>query len=115
MPSSSVRHLPPIRTFSDDISQIVCCIYRKPRAFDESSSEESSSDDGSGPDDDGAARPASNGNPRRRGNNHHRHLHEHGEDGTCQADGSANVAQLEDKAEPNAYERTGKGKGKSSS
>jgi protein phosphatase 1 regulatory subunit 11 len=94
--------------------EVVCCIYRKPRAFDESSSEESSSDEDSGPEDDGSARLANgNGNAHRRARSHRHHLHQHGEDGTCPADGSRGVNELEERPEPNAYERApGKGKGK---
>ena len=86
-------------------SPIVCCIYHKPKAFDESSSEESGSDSDSDSDsgDDGRARPAN----RRR---HHHHHHEDGDDHHSQAmrdgDGGGVVHELEsDDSDVNMYER----------
>lgn len=104
----------------------VCCIYHKPRAFDESSSEESSSDDDSGPDDDGRARPSNLNSGRRRHHVHHDDCHDahshggQGGEGTRDADGGGStvVHELDGEQEPNAYERHpkgGKGKGKASS
>jgi len=96
-------------------SSKICCIYHKPKNFDESSSEDDSSDEDSDSSlDDGRARP-------RRGSNHHHHPHSHpdGGAGAAQRDPQASgVAQLEEASEPNAYEmvpsgKKGKGKRKS--
>jgi hypothetical protein len=102
------------------LPQAVCCIYHKPRRFDESSSEEDSSDSDSGSD--GGAKPT---NYRRRWRHHrHEHDHDHGEDcGSTQRDtresngntssASSTVHESDPTPEPNAYERgpsTSKGK-----
>lgn len=84
---------------------IVCCIYHKPRPFDESSSDESS-------DSDSDSNSSCGGDGRRnhrRGHHHHHHHHMHkphnddGQDESCDSDST-----------PNAYERQPKpmGKGK---
>ncbi|TDL25525.1 hypothetical protein BD410DRAFT_765013 [Rickenella mellea] len=74
----------------------ICCIYHKPRRFDESS-DESSSDSDSDHDHD-----------------HHKHCKHDEQDGgnaegssgaVRRPDGTAGVAELEDLPEPNAYER----------
>ncbi|KAH9910128.1 phosphatase inhibitor-domain-containing protein [Epithele typhae] len=82
----------------------ICCIYHKPREFDESSSDESSDSDSDSDADDGRAR--------RRCNDHdhgdHDHGHGHGDHGAATRDpsGSGVVHELEDSdSEPNAYER----------
>jgi protein phosphatase 1 regulatory subunit 11 len=93
----------------------VCCIYHKPRRFDESSSEEDSDDDESSSDDDGRARPS---HLNRR--HHHRHSHDHEHDGECGtargSNGGPSIETLEsDGDDCNAYERqpsSGKGKAK---
>jgi len=82
-------------------SSKICCIYHKPKPFDESSSEESSdSDSDSG--DDGRARLA----------NRRRHHHHHHGDGSPDAqatrdgDGGGVVHELEtDSDDVNVYER----------
>ncbi|KAI0754558.1 phosphatase inhibitor-domain-containing protein [Daedaleopsis nitida] len=82
----------------------ICCIYHKPRQFDESSSSDSSDDASDSGSDDGRAR-------RRCNNDHdHDHDHNHGEhaDGTVSRDsqGGGNVHELEsDSDDANAYER----------
>ncbi|EJF58629.1 phosphatase inhibitor-domain-containing protein [Dichomitus squalens] len=79
----------------------ICCIYHKPRQFDESSSSESSDSD---TDSDSDA-PA-----RRRCNRDHEHVHDHSEGahGTASrsGEGSGVVHELEsDSDDTNAYER----------
>ncbi|PIL35321.1 hypothetical protein GSI_02046 [Ganoderma sinense ZZ0214-1] len=83
----------------------VCCIYHKPRQFDESSSSESSDSD-SEPDSDAAAR--------RRCNHDHDHDHDHNHDGADSGHNTASrneegggvVHELEsDEEDANAYER----------
>jgi len=101
----------------------ICCIYHKPKSFDESSDEESSSDEDSDDSAGDRARP-----PRHaRRHRHHDHDHDHGHEGrsdssdsagpgpTVRAGGEGGQTELEEKAEPNAYERQPKypkGKGK---
>lgn len=98
----------------------VCCIYHKPKNFDESSDEDSS--DSNSDSDDGRARPSSH--------SHHGHNHQHRphrQDGDANGggtgqrtrdEGSSVVHQLENSSsdERNAYEvtpgRSKKGKGK---
>ncbi|KAK6996531.1 phosphatase inhibitor-containing protein [Favolaschia claudopus] len=100
-------------------SSKICCIYHKPKDFDESSSEDDSSSDEDSDSslDDGRARP-------RRGSNHSHHPHPHphpdGGAGAAQRDPQiTGMAELEEAAEPNAYEmvpssgKKGKGKRKS--
>ncbi|KAF7337024.1 Protein phosphatase inhibitor containing protein [Mycena venus] len=101
-------------------SSKICCIYHKPKNFDESSSEDDSSSDEDSDSslDDGRARP-------RRGSHNHNHHHPHphprpdGGAGAAQRDPQiSGIAQLEDASEPNAYEmvpsgKKGKGKRKS--
>ncbi|KAF8486392.1 phosphatase inhibitor-domain-containing protein [Russula ochroleuca] len=84
----------------------ICCIYHRPRRFDESSDEDSSGTE-SGSDDDDTARPS--GQYRR-----HRHRHHHHVDGEREGD-ELDHKRVSDRDERNAYERTspGKGKGKS--
>ena len=87
---------------------LVCCIYHKPKAYDESSDEDSSSsdDDDSEPDV-SSARPS--GNFARRRNQHHSHAHRH-DDHEC-----GHVHGLPSDDDTNAYERqpsSSKGKGR---
>ncbi|KAH9990705.1 phosphatase inhibitor-domain-containing protein [Russula vinacea] len=84
----------------------ICCIYHRPRRFDESSDEDSSGTE-SGSDDDDTARPS--GQYRR----HRHHHHRHHEDGEREGDELGHKS-LGDRDERNAYERTSprKGKGK---
>ncbi|KAJ6512638.1 phosphatase inhibitor-domain-containing protein [Mycena sanguinolenta] len=99
-------------------SSKICCIYHKPKNFDESSSEESDSSDEDSDSslDDGRARPRP-----RSGSNHNHHNHNHRpDDGSGAAQRNPQeIAQLEMVApEPNAYEfvpsgKKGKGKRKS--
>jgi protein phosphatase 1 regulatory subunit 11 len=81
----------------------VCCIYHRPRRFDESSDEEDSSETDSSSDDD-TARPS--GQYRR---------HRHHVDGERGRDQCGEHKRLGDRDEHNAYERMTprKGKGKS--
>jgi protein phosphatase 1 regulatory subunit 11 len=83
----------------------VCCIYHRPRRFDESSDEDSSETDSSSDDD--TARPSGQ---------HRRHRHHH-VDGERERDECGEHKRLSDRDEPerNAYERMSprKGKGKS--
>ena len=81
----------------------VCCIYHRPRRFDESSDEEESSETDSSSDDD-TARPS--GQYRR---------HRHHVDGERERDECGEHKRLSDRGERNAYERMSprKGKGKS--
>ena len=81
----------------------VCCIYHRPRRFDESSDEEDSSEADSSSDDD-TARPS--GQYRR---------HRHHVDRERERDGCGEPKGLSDRNEHNAYERMSprKGKGKS--
>ncbi len=86
----------------------VCCIYHKPKEFDESSSSDSSSDSDSDPDSDDDDRA------RRLCNHDHDHDHDHGE----HADGSHGTASRDppvggvvhelnsDLDDTNVYERT---------
>ncbi|POY75450.1 hypothetical protein BMF94_1522 [Rhodotorula taiwanensis] len=118
----------------------ICCIYHKPKAFDESS-DESDSSSGSGADSDGSrdsrqgGRPSSSSSARRRRHHHHHHAHSHGEGeectgshasgsssaGTTRRNGSSSTmlepAQPQDAPKPelNAYERSGGGGGGGSS
>ena len=80
----------------------ICCIYHKPRQFDESSSEESSDSDSDSDSNVG----------RRRRHCHHDHDHNHahsngsGSGGLAQRDGGSNVHELQDSdSDTNAYER----------
>lgn len=82
----------------------VCCIYHKPKAFDESSSEESGSDSDCDSGDDGGARPAN-------GQHHHQHRHhgdgdEHHGQAVRDGDGGVVVHELgSDDSNVNRYER----------
>jgi protein phosphatase 1 regulatory subunit 11 len=82
----------------------VCCIYHRPRRFDESSDEEDSSETDSSSDDD-TARPSGQ---------YRRHLHHH-VDGERERDQCGEHKRLSDRDDHNAYERMSprKGKGKS--
>jgi protein phosphatase 1 regulatory subunit 11 len=74
--------------YADSFLRAVCCIYHKPKQFDESSDESSSDED----DDDSAARPSRSFADRRR--------HVHGDDGCEHVHGHD-----ESDNEHNAYER----------
>ncbi|KAJ7017510.1 phosphatase inhibitor-domain-containing protein [Mycena alexandri] len=93
-------------------SSKICCIYHKPKNFDESSDEDSSdSDSDSDSSDDGRARP-------RRDHNHHPHLDADGGAAAQRDPQMSVVAELEETSQPNAYEmvpsgKKGKGKRKS--
>lgn len=99
---------------------IVCCIYHKPKRFDESSSESDSSDSDASDSDSGRARPG--GRLRHIHQTHRSHPHPHhqsgegSEEGQVMRDsgGSGTVQEFEpNESEPNAYERPpGAGKGK---
>lgn len=81
-------------------SWIVCCIYHKPRAFDESSSEEESSDE-----DEGEGHGEC-------GHQHHGHGHAHSRHNRPIGGGGE-----DGRGPPNAYEKqgaAGKGKAKAS-
>lgn len=82
--------------------QTVCCIYHRPKQFDESSSSDESSDSDSGSDsDDGRAR-------RRCDHNHDRDGDDHGDHTTASRDpqGGGVVHELDsDSDDANAYER----------
>ncbi|KZT67922.1 hypothetical protein DAEQUDRAFT_812456 [Daedalea quercina L-15889] len=82
-------------------SSKICCIYHKPKAFDESSSEESSdSDSDSG--DDGRARPVN------RPRNHHHHHGDGSPNGQAMRHGNGGgvVHELESESDDvNVYER----------
>ncbi|KZV67335.1 hypothetical protein PENSPDRAFT_688235 [Peniophora sp. CONT] len=86
----------------------ICCIYHKPKAYDESSDEDSSSDDDTDSEPDtSSARPS--GSFSRRRNQHHSHAHRHDEH-EC-----AHVHNLPSDDDTNAYERQplpNKGKGR---
>ncbi|GAA5821646.1 hypothetical protein JCM3770_003604 [Rhodotorula araucariae] len=110
----------------------ICCIYHKPKAFDESSDES----DSSGSDSDGSNDSRDGRASARRARRHHHHHHHHPDGDDCGHDhggeragagagatrdrSGASETQVEDrKPEPNAYERgtggaggAGKGKGK---
>ncbi|GAA5821015.1 hypothetical protein JCM11251_001921 [Rhodosporidiobolus azoricus] len=108
----------------------ICCIYHKPKAFDESSDESSgSSGDDAGDSDssagslDSRSSAAARRRSRRSVRRHHHHHHdgpcEHGEGGEGESGavrkngGSSTVLeQPKEKPEPNAYERSGGGGGK---
>jgi protein phosphatase 1 regulatory subunit 11 len=96
----------------------VCCIYHKPKDFDESSSEDDSSDEDSDSSlDDGRARPRPRSGSNHNHNHHHPHPHPDGA-AAAQRNPQTQIAQLEEAAEPNAYEmvpsgKKGKGKRKS--
>ena len=85
----------------------VCCIYHRPRQFDESSDEDSS-DSESGSDDDGTAKPS--GRYRR----HRHHVDGEGDGDRCGEPDEKRGGGSDDR---NAYERmtARKGKGKASS
>ncbi len=88
------------------VSFPVCCIYHRPRRFDESSDEEDSSGTDSSSDDD-TARPS--GQYRRQ-----RHRHVDGERGG-ERGGELEHKRLNERGDRNVYERMSprKGKGKS--
>ncbi|KAJ7759337.1 phosphatase inhibitor-domain-containing protein [Mycena maculata] len=99
-------------------SSKICCIYHKPKNFDESSDEDSSDSDSDSSYDERA--------PARRNHNHHHHPHPHPDPGADGAGAGAaqrdpqesEVTQLEEPSQPNAYEmvpsgKKGKGKRKS--
>ncbi|KAI0260434.1 phosphatase inhibitor-domain-containing protein [Gloeopeniophorella convolvens] len=85
----------------------ICCIYHRPKRFDESSDEDSSGSESDS--DDGTARPS----------HKYRHRHHHHGDGENGADphGSLEHRRRSDNDDRNAYERVPprKGKGKSAS
>ncbi|EIM91611.1 uncharacterized protein STEHIDRAFT_118634 [Stereum hirsutum FP-91666 SS1] len=98
----------------------ICCIYHKPKKFDESSDEDSSDSESDSDSDSGRARPSQS----HRGHHHH---HPHREDGGASGGGTGQrareggggvVHQLENSSsdERNAYEvmpgRPKKGKGR---
>ena len=86
---------------------LVCCIYHRPRQFDESSDEDSSGTDSGS--DDGDARPS----------REYRHRHRHAHDRECEADphrdSDEKLQGVSD--DRNAYEQMSprKGKGKATS
>lgn len=80
---------------------LVCCIYHRPRRFDESSDEEDSSETDSSSDD-GTARPS--GQYRRHG----RHMDGEGEGAQCGGEHKG----LSERGDRNAYERMSPRKGK---
>ncbi|KAJ7040773.1 phosphatase inhibitor-domain-containing protein [Mycena alexandri] len=99
-------------------SSKICCIYHKPKNFDESSDSDSSDSDSS---DDGRARARQGHGPN---HNHHPHPHPHPDAGgsgaaAAQRDPQMSaVAELEEASQPNAYEivpsgKKGKGKRRS--
>ncbi|GAA5833142.1 hypothetical protein JCM3766R1_001414 [Sporobolomyces carnicolor] len=106
----------------------ICCIYHKPKEFDESSDESSSGDDSDSSNGSADSRQARPQRSSRRRHRHHHHDHEgdcdHGssEGGGATArstgGGSQTVVELPPAPIPNAYERQpthadkGKGKGK---
>ena len=83
----------------------VCCIYHKPKRFDESSDESSDESD------DGRAKPAAS---RKTKKHVHNHAHDHGKgDSSAESSGSGSsekqpsggtVTELERPVSPNAYE-----------
>ncbi|KAH9481073.1 Type 1 phosphatases regulator YPI1 [Psilocybe cubensis] len=84
----------------------ICCIYHKPRRFDESSDESDSSDSDSDHD-----------HSSHNHNHHHNHNHEHQPNGGSSTNGqqshSSVVHELEHpEYEPNAYEKQPKSNGK---
>ncbi|KAJ7472716.1 phosphatase inhibitor-domain-containing protein [Mycena latifolia] len=95
-------------------SSKICCIYHKPKNFDESSDEDSSDSDY-----DARARAIARRNHQHQHNHPHPHPHPDPGAGAAQRDPqAAGITQLEEKAEPNAYEivpvsKKGKGKRKS--
>ncbi|KAF9037641.1 phosphatase inhibitor-domain-containing protein [Panaeolus papilionaceus] len=95
----------------------ICCIYHKPRAFDESSSEESDSSDDDSDASYSGARPSS-GYSRRNQPHSHDHAHPHApSSSSSSAVPSASSTTVihtpsETQYEPNAYERQPKGKKK---
>lgn len=94
---------------------LVCCIYHKPRKFDESSSEESSSESDS--DSSCGGRDPDRGVQRRKRRHHHRDHDANGEgqgDATRKREGGETVVhELSDEEEVNTYEKgPGKSKGK---
>jgi len=113
---------------------LVCCIYHKPKAFDESS-DESSSDGGDSDASIGSADSRqARSNPRRRNPRHHRHHEDAEECGhgagpsssgvTRSSGGGSQVETIAPPPVPNAYEKQpatggggsgsgGKGKGES--
>ncbi|KAJ7614034.1 phosphatase inhibitor-domain-containing protein [Roridomyces roridus] len=100
-------------------SSKICCIYHKPKRFDESSDEDSSDSDGDSDSsvDDGRARRSNNSNSNRHQHSHH-HEHDHGGAGAVRDPSSSSVTELEEPSRPNAYEtvpagKKGKGKRKS--
>ncbi|KAJ6507701.1 phosphatase inhibitor-domain-containing protein [Mycena vitilis] len=104
-------------------SSKICCIYHKPKPFDESSSEESSSDSDSDSSVDARARWSTGRNNL---NHNHNHPHPHpdpdaGGAAAAQRDPQVSgMTELDDAAKPNAYEvvpsgKKGKGRRKSGS
>ncbi|GAA5865623.1 hypothetical protein JCM1840_001463 [Sporobolomyces johnsonii] len=92
----------------------ICCIYHKPKPFDESSDESDESDSSIGSADSRQARPA-----RRRHHHHHHDECDHGAGqgggGTTREAGGGAATELErppTPPQPNAYERPGAAKGK---
>ncbi|KAJ7196785.1 phosphatase inhibitor-domain-containing protein [Mycena pura] len=103
-------------------SSKICCIYHKPRAFDESSSEDSDSSSEEDSDASDSSYDARRAARRRLQHQHHAHgppPPPEGGDGAVQRDPQASaLTQLEKPALPNAYDkapssRKGKGKRKS--
>ncbi|BGP20108.1 hypothetical protein JCM10213v2_008243 [Rhodosporidiobolus nylandii] len=106
----------------------ICCIYHKPKPFDESSDESSGSDSDADSDSSaGSLDSRGSAAQRLRARRAARHAHSHHHDGPCEHGGeggsggatrrnggsSTVLEQPQEKPEPNAYERgTGGGKGK---
>ncbi|KAJ6620003.1 phosphatase inhibitor-domain-containing protein [Mycena sp. CBHHK59/15] len=99
-------------------SSKICCIYHKPKNFDESSDEDSSDSDSDSDYDDGRARRSNGQNH----NHSHHHPHPHPDPpaggAAQQPGGGGSVTELELRPELNAYELAPagkKGKGKRTS
>ncbi|EJU04903.1 hypothetical protein DACRYDRAFT_47027 [Dacryopinax primogenitus] len=87
----------------------ICCIYHKPKPFDESSSEESDSSDS-----DSSGADLDRAKPSRRARKHRHHNHDphrsdsgdsSGSGERARESGGTTVEELHDEPEPNAYER----------
>ncbi|KAI0789958.1 phosphatase inhibitor-domain-containing protein [Abortiporus biennis] len=97
-------------------SSKICCIYHKPKRFDESSSEESSSDS----DSDSSCGGHDHQHNRRRVHRHHHRPHDSNSNGDSGSSnmrnrdgGDSTVHELDKEPdEPNVYEKVPKGKGK---
>ncbi|KZT53522.1 hypothetical protein CALCODRAFT_501038 [Calocera cornea HHB12733] len=93
----------------------ICCIYHKPKEFDESSSDESSSDES-----DNSSGDLDRAQPARRAHRHHHHDHDARRSDSGESNASAErmreaggttIEELPEEPERNAYERPPK-KGK---